>query len=79
MKNQQMKNTKLLYWVITILFSLFMLFSSIPDILNNPDAVKFMTHLGYPLYRDSQTIGDNRDPHSRLSANKRMGLCGSDL
>ncbi len=50
MKNQQMKNTKLLYWVITILFSLFMLFSSIPDILNNPDAVKFMTHLGYPNY-----------------------------
>jgi uncharacterized membrane protein YphA (DoxX/SURF4 family) len=45
-----MKNTKLLYWVVTILFSLFMLFSSIPDIINSPDAVKFMTHLGYPNY-----------------------------
>ncbi len=45
-----MKKIKTLYWIITILFSGFMLFSSVPDILNDPDAVKFMSHLGYPNY-----------------------------
>ena len=45
-----MKKTKILYWIITGLFSLFMLFSSIPDILSTPEAVKFMSGLGYPTY-----------------------------
>ncbi len=45
-----MKKTKILYWVITSLFSAFMLFSAIPDIMVIPDAVTFMAHLGYPRY-----------------------------
>ena len=45
-----MKKTKIIYWIFTGLFSALMVFSSIPDILNLPDAVTFMTMLGYPLY-----------------------------
>ncbi len=45
-----MKNTKTIYWIFTILFAALMLASSIPDVLNLPDAVKFMTALGYPKY-----------------------------
>ncbi len=46
----QMKKTKITFWIITGLFSAFMIFSSLPDIFNAPDAVVFMTHLGYPGY-----------------------------
>ena len=45
-----MKKTKIIYWIITGLFSAFMLFSAIPDILIVPDAITFMNHLGYPNY-----------------------------
>ena len=45
-----MKKTKLLYWIITGLFGAFMLFSAVPDILVVPEAVAFMSHLGYPKY-----------------------------
>ena len=45
-----MKKTKIIYWIITGLFAAFMLFTAIPDIILVPDAVKFMTDLGYPLY-----------------------------
>ncbi len=45
-----MKKTKLFYWIITGLFSAFMLFSAIPDALSTDDAVKFMNQLGYPHY-----------------------------
>lgn len=45
-----MKKTKLLFWIITGLFSAFMLFSSVPDIIKAPEAVKFMNDLGYPTY-----------------------------
>ena len=45
-----MKKTKILYWIITGLFSAFMLFSAVPDILVVPDAVKLITGLGYPAY-----------------------------
>ena len=45
-----MKKNKILYWTITGLFSAFMLFSAVPDILVVPDAIAFMTHLGYPKY-----------------------------
>ena len=44
------KKINIFYWIVTGLFSAFMLFSSIPDILNSADAVKFMTGLGYPPY-----------------------------
>lgn len=46
-----MKKTKTLYWIFTILFGGFMLFSAIPDILVVPEAVDFVsTKLGYPKY-----------------------------
>ena len=45
-----MKKTKIIYWIVTGLFSAFMIFSSIPDILVAPDAVKFMTDLSFPIY-----------------------------
>jgi len=45
-----MKKTKITYWIITGLFSAFMVFSSIPDLLSSPEAVAFLKHLGYPAY-----------------------------
>jgi hypothetical protein len=45
-----MKKTKIIYWIFTGLFTALMIFSSIPDILNTPEAVAFMTLLGYPSY-----------------------------
>ena len=45
-----MKKTNLIYWIFTGLFAVLMLFSAVPDVLSVPDAVTFMTHLGYPKY-----------------------------
>ena len=45
-----MKKTKIIYWIVTGLFSAFMISTAIPDIIVMPDAVKFMTDLGYPMY-----------------------------
>lgn len=45
-----MKKTKIWYWVFTGLFAGLMLFSSIPDIFYLPEAVEFVTKLGYPSY-----------------------------
>jgi hypothetical protein len=45
-----MKTTNIIYWVTTGLFGAFMMFSAIPDILVVPDAVTFITNLGYPKY-----------------------------
>lgn len=45
-----MKRTKIIYWIVTILFAGFMLFSSMPSVLMEPDAVAFITGLGYPKY-----------------------------
>ena len=45
-----MKKTKTIFWIITGLFSVFMLFSAIPDIFVIRDEVKFMNDLGYPNY-----------------------------
>jgi uncharacterized membrane protein YphA (DoxX/SURF4 family) len=45
-----MKKTNTIYWIFTGIFAALMLFSALPDASNNPDAVKFMTGLGYPPY-----------------------------
>jgi hypothetical protein len=46
-----MKKINILYWIFTGLFAAFMMFSAIPDILLNPEAVAFITNkLGYPPY-----------------------------
>jgi uncharacterized membrane protein YphA (DoxX/SURF4 family) len=45
-----MKKTKTIFWIVTIVFAVFMAFTAVPDVMLVPDAVKFMTHLGYPNY-----------------------------
>ena len=45
-----MKKLSIAYWIITGFFAAFMLFSAIPDILLDPEAVTMITGLGYPTY-----------------------------
>ncbi|HTL80185.1 MAG TPA: DoxX family protein [Bacteroidia bacterium] len=45
-----MKKDKIIYWSVTILFSGFMIFSAVPDVMSAPEAKVFMNHLGYPDY-----------------------------
>ena len=45
-----MKKTRIIFWILTIIFAGFMAFTAVPDALLVPDAVKFMSHLGYPNY-----------------------------
>ncbi len=45
-----MKNQKLIYWITTGLFSAFMMFSAIPDIIMQEEAKTFIIQLGYPEY-----------------------------
>ncbi len=45
-----MKKTKTFYWIVTIIFAGFMIFSAVPDIMMVPDAKKIFESLGYPKY-----------------------------
>jgi uncharacterized membrane protein YphA (DoxX/SURF4 family) len=46
-----MKKTKIIYWISTSLFAVFMIFSGITNALVFPDAVEIVsTKLGYPQY-----------------------------
>lgn len=45
-----MKTTKIVYWVSTILFAAFMIFSAIPNIAVNQQSIDIFTQLGYPTY-----------------------------
>ena len=45
-----MKKIKIWYWIVTILFAGFMIFSAIPDIMMAPEAMTMITGLGYPKY-----------------------------
>jgi uncharacterized membrane protein YphA (DoxX/SURF4 family) len=46
-----MKKTKILYWVFTVIFGGFMLFSGIMNAIITPDSVVLVTdQLGYPQY-----------------------------
>jgi uncharacterized membrane protein YphA (DoxX/SURF4 family) len=45
-----MKKDRIIYWTITGLFSAFMLFSSVPGAMLEPEAKQFINHLGYPDY-----------------------------
>ena len=44
------KTTKTLYWVVTILFSLFMLMDGIAGVMRVEEGKEIMKHLGYPMY-----------------------------
>jgi DoxX-like family len=43
-----MKATKIIYWILTGLLSVLMLFSAIVSFKENPDGLAMMKHLGYP-------------------------------
>lgn len=45
-----MKPWKIAYWIVTVLFSAFILLGSIPDILQIEDALMLFEQLGYPPY-----------------------------
>ncbi|MFD2146607.1 DoxX family protein [Mucilaginibacter antarcticus] len=45
-----MKVTKVICWVVTLLFAGFMIFSSISNVTMAKEAVAFMKQLGYPAY-----------------------------
>ncbi|MEO5892961.1 MAG: DoxX family protein [Ferruginibacter sp.] len=45
-----MKKLNIYYWIVTGIFAAFMLFSAIPDILLQPEAVTMIGGLGYPRY-----------------------------
>ncbi len=45
-----MKRVNIAYWVITGLFAAFMIFSAVPDILMQEEAVKMIKDMGYPGY-----------------------------
>lgn len=45
-----MKTTKIIYWVSTVLFAAFMIFSAIPNIAVNQQSIDIFTQLGYPKY-----------------------------
>ncbi len=44
------KTVKILYWVVTILFSAFMLFSGITELVQTESSKALLEYLGYPLY-----------------------------
>ena len=45
-----MRKIKIAYWIITVLFAAFMLFSSFGEITNSKQATDFIVMLGYPAY-----------------------------
>ena len=45
-----MKKLNIWFWIVTILFSAFMLSSAIPDIQTSTKSVEMYTGLGYPKY-----------------------------
>lgn len=45
-----MKITKIIFWIITILFAGLMIFSSVSNVTMAKEAVDFMAKLGYPKY-----------------------------
>jgi DoxX-like family len=45
-----MKKVRIFYWIITILFGGFMMFSSISNVTSDPQAIEFFKSLGLPAY-----------------------------
>ena len=50
MLNMKPKTIKIIYWIVIILFSLFMLFSGVSEVMQTEQAKEIMKHLGYPMY-----------------------------
>jgi hypothetical protein len=45
-----MKSWKIAYWIVTVLFSLFIVSTAIPDVLQVQGAIQLFQGLGYPAY-----------------------------
>ncbi len=45
-----MKSTKIIYWIITSLFALFMISDGIQEVMQTKEAADFIIKLGYPAY-----------------------------
>ncbi len=45
-----MRKTSIFYWIITILFAAFMLFSGVVDAMSTPEALKVFKDLELPAY-----------------------------
>ena len=45
-----MRKLNSIYWIVTVLFAVFMIFTAIPDIVRQPEAMQFIQALGYPDY-----------------------------
>ena len=44
------KTIKIIYWIITILFSSFMIFSGVSEVIQTEQSKQIMKQLGYPIY-----------------------------
>ncbi len=44
------KTIKIVYWVITVLFILFMLFGAVSELMQTEQSKEIIKHLGYPVY-----------------------------
>ena len=45
-----MKNIKIFYWIVTLLFAGFMIWTAIPDIMKSEKSLMVYKSLGYPEY-----------------------------
>ena len=45
-----MKKTNIIFWIFTIIFCGFMLYSASSEIINNAETKEFINKLGYPSY-----------------------------
>ena len=44
------KTIKIIYWIVTIIFVLFMLIGAVSEIIQTEQSKELMKHLGYPIY-----------------------------
>ncbi len=45
-----MKKWKIAYWIVTVIYSLFMIATAVPDVIAAPGAIMLVEELGYPQY-----------------------------
>ncbi len=48
MNNKNMKSTKIVYWIFTILLVVLMLFSAVASLRPNQNGIALMKHIRYP-------------------------------
>ena len=45
-----MKRIRVIYWIVTLLFAAFMIWSAIPDLMKSEKSIQIYKALGYPEY-----------------------------